>query len=140
MLLNIERRDKMALRQRTWIIYTRPMIAQPANPQTGQIIANSAKANDPTSPGKRPYTGVPKVGYVTDLGGIGVDNALPILEMSVPGGEPNLQKGGSWVETFRTYSLAEVRRVYKELLKEIPATAIRIAEDIPIDTMIVPIA
>lgn len=108
----------MALRQRQWVIYTRPY-----GDNRGQKVF---------------YTKTPKAATADILGqGTGVVDVKPI---TVLGGVNNISDSGGWVVSFRSYSISEVKRAYKELLKEIPSDYIRITEEIPFDTMIIPIS
>jgi hypothetical protein len=113
----------MALRQRQWVIYTRPFYENPSNKN------------------KVFYDKKPKVAN-SDVGiqGTGV---VELTTLTISGGAtlntPALDDGG-WVVSFRSYSISEVKNAYKELLKTFPSDYIRITEEIPFDTMITPIS
>lgn len=113
----------MALRQRQWVIYTRP------------FYENSSTKNK-IFYDKKPKATNPDVG----LTGAGT---VELKAFVIPGGvnlsSPDLD-GGGWVVSFRSYSIAEVKNAYKELLKTFPSNYIRITEEIPFDTMITPIS
>lgn len=113
----------MALRQRQWVIYTRP------------FYENSSTKNK-VFYDKKPKASTADVG----LTGSGV---VELTTFIIPGGvnlsTPALD-GGGWVVSFRSYSISEVKNAYKELLKTFPSDYIRITEEIPFDTMITPIS
>lgn len=113
----------MALRQRQWVIYTRPFY------------------NDTQTNSKLFYTQIPKAAP-SDFGKIG-SYPLTLSIFTVSGGVTlanSVLDAGSWVVSFRSYSITEVKNAYKELLKTFPADYIRITEEIPFDTMITPIS
>ena len=113
----------MALRQRQWVIYTRP------------FYENSSTKN------KVFYDEKPKASNA-DVGLTG-SGMVELTTFTIPGGvnlsTPALD-GGGWVVSFRSYSISEVKNAYKELLKTFPSDYIRITEEIPFDTMITPIS
>lgn len=113
----------MALRQRQWVIYTRPFY------------------NDTQTNSKLFYTNIPKAAP-SDFGKIGT-SPLTLSIFTISGGVTPVNSAldaGSWVVSFRSYSITEVKKAYKELLKTFPADYIRITEEIPFDTMITPIS
>ena len=111
----------MALRQRQWVIYTRPY-----NKVGDQKIF---------------YTGMPAAdaGKVGERERAGTVKNLSILQPGISGVTKTGDDGG-WVVSFRSYSISEVKQAYKELLKDLPSDFIRITEEIPFDTMITPIS
>ena len=113
----------MALRQRQWVIYTRPFY------------------DDTETNSKLFYTNIPKA-VTFDFGKIG-SYPLTLSIFTVPGGVTlanSALDASSWVVSFRSYSITEVKNAYKELLKTFPVDYIRITEEIPFDTMITPIS
>ena len=115
----------MALRQRQWVIYTRP------------FYENSSTKNK-IFYDKKPKANGADVG-LTYSGYAAVELEAFVISGGVNLSSPDLD-GGGWVVSFRSYSIAEVKNAYKELLKTFPSDYIRITEEIPFDTMITPIS
>lgn len=108
------------LRQRTWVIYTRPYWTH-----KGDL--------------KIFYTGQPKVGTVADMGYTGTDSStfIKVFRASVSLPDPQM---GTWVESCRSHSIKEIKEMYEEISQEVPKEHIRVCEEIPFEIDSIPIS
>ena len=113
------------LRQRTWAIFIRPYFNRA---MSGNVV-------------RIDYKGVPKAGYVSDLGYIGVDTATRLLGNGEGGTDGNAKmETGGWTMWYSGTSFKQLREKYKEILQKTSKDNIRVVEMINVDTLITPIS
>lgn len=114
---------RTALRQREWVIMTRPYYV---------------KDNKFTVW----YSGVPKAGLTSDLGATtGMDvatNLKGVGEGMEVGSKMEYDEGG-WVIWYKTNSFNKLRLKYKEILTRTGSENIRVMELLPVDTLVTPL-
>lgn len=113
---------RKALRQREWIIYIRPYWVDKAS----RIY----------------YTGIPKVGYTSDMGKTGTDTATPIKGVGegMEQGSTMEYDEGVWVVWYKTNSFVKAREKYREIIEVAGAEYVRVVEMLPVDMMATPIS
>ena len=120
----VEKKDATTLRQREWVILTRPYYYD-AQTQTNIF-----------------YDKVPKCGWSSDLGKTGPNTATALVgvnEGMETGSNMPIDKGG-WVMWYKTNSFPKLREKYRKCLDFYPREHTRIIEIIPADIMVTPVS
>ena len=114
------------LRQRTWAIFIRPYYERSMG---GHLI-------------RIDYQGVPKAGYISDLGFQGGTNTATALKGNGEGGSDGtaIMEMGGWTMWYTSTSFSQIKEKYKAILEDTAKENIKIVEILPTDLLVMPLS